>query len=395
VTTGRETVLVTGSSGFLGYPVAKRLGNSFNVVGFDRRAPPHPPPVAECLYVDVTSEASLRRGLDAVRELHGERLASVIHFAAYYDFSGATSPQYEQVTVKGTQRLLRMLRERFALEQFVFSSTMLVHAPTAVGHPITEDSPLDANWAYPQSKVRTEEAILAERGDVPAVIVRIAGVYDDLGHSVPLPRQIQRIYERTLEAHLYPGDLDHGQAMVHLDDIVDLCALLVARRHDLPRDLTLLAGEPVTLGYGELQSRLGQLIHGEVWRTRQIPPAVAKAGSWLQEHLPLNGKPFIKPWMVDVADDHYELDVSRARNLVGWVPKCSLAATLPRIVDALLADPWAWYRQNELEMPLWLQQTEPIPATKPAPALDPVQLERLRDVLRPHGHARTEAHHHR
>ncbi|MGH2406391.1 MAG: NAD-dependent epimerase/dehydratase family protein [bacterium] len=391
----QATILITGSSGFLGYPVAKRLSADFPVVGFDRQAPPHPPPTAECLYVDVTSEPSLARGLDAVRDIHGARLASIIHFAAHYDFSGAPSPLYEEVTVRGTERLLRMARERFAVEQFIFSSTMLVHAPTVPGRPITEDAALDPRWAYPQSKVRTEEIIRREQDDLPTAIVRIAGVYDDLGHSVPLPRQIQRIYERTPEAYVYPGDLTHGQAMIHLDDVVDLYALLVARRHQLPSEVTMLAGEPETLGYGELQSLMGWLIHGETWRTRKIPKWLARVGAWLQEHLPLDGKPFIKPWMVGLADDHYELDNTRAHALLGWEPKRSLRATLPNIITGLLADPWAWYRENELQMPLWLRETEPLPAAAPARNVDGAQLERLRDILRPHGHARAEVRHRR
>ena len=58
---------------------------------------------------------------------HGTRIASVIHLAAYYDLSGEPSPLYEQIIVGGTERLLEQLRQ-FQVEQFVFSSTMLVHA---------------------------------------------------------------------------------------------------------------------------------------------------------------------------------------------------------------------------------------------------------------------------
>lgn len=391
MTATKGTILVTGSSGFLGYPVAQRLGAEFGVVGFDRRAHPHPPPTAECLYVDVTSEPSLARALDAVRDLHGNRLASVIRFAAYYDFSGVPSKLYEKVTVRGTQRLLRMLRERFTVEQFVFASTMLVHAPTVPGRPITEDSAIEPKWAYPLSKVMTEEIIHSERGDIPAVILRIAGVYDDLGHSVPLPRQIQRLYERTAEAYVYPGDLTHGQAMLHLDDVIDLHEILVARRRQLGPEVTLLAGEPNTMGYGELQNVIGKLIYGQPWRTYTIHNKLAKVGAWLQEHLPLDGKPFVRPWMIDVADDHYELDITRARTLLGWEPKRSLRATLPRIINKLLADPWAWYRENELAMPIWLRETEPAPAAAPLQEIYGEDLPRLREILQPHGHARSES----
>ncbi len=371
----RETVLVTGSSGFLGYHVARRLTASFDVVGFDRRAPSHPPPTAECLYVDLTSEQSLARGLDAVRDLHGDRLAAVCHFAAYYDFSGAPSPLYEQITEAGTQRLLHMLRDRFAVEQFVFSSTMLVHAPTVPGRPINEDWPLQPKWPYPVSKLRTEEIVHRERGDIPGVILRIAGVYNDLGHSAVLPRQIQRIYERLTEAYVFPGDLTHGQAMVHLDDVADLYDLLARRRSELPDELILLAGEPETIGYGELQYLIGRQLHGEDWVTRSIPKWLAKLGATLDQS-------FIKPWMVDLADDHFELDITRATTVLGWTPGRSLRASLEKITGALLADPWAWYRENELPMPIWLQETEP-----PAAAEAEATAKERRPSAEPHEHA--------
>ncbi len=357
---GPEIILITGSNGYLGYAVAKRLGERFAVVGFDRRAPSHPPPTAECLYVDLTSESSLRRGLEAVRDLHGTVLASVIHLAAYYDFSGAPSRLYEKVTVRGTARLLRVLRELgFQVQQFVFASTMLVHAPTSPGRPIREDWPLQPKWPYPQSKVRTEEVIRGERGQVPAVILRIAGVYDDLGHSAPLPRQIQRIFERDPTAYLFPGNPAHGQAMVHRDDVVDLYVRLVEQRMTLPPELVLEVGEPETVSYWELQARLGRLIHGVEWRTLAIPKPAAKAGAWLQATLPLGKTPFVQPWMIDLADDHFELDISRARSVVGWEPGRRLRETLPAIVAALKADPWAWYRENELEPPAWLGAVAP------------------------------------
>ncbi len=373
-----ETILITGSNGYLGYAVAKRLAEDFNVVGFDRQAPSHPPPSAECLYVDLTSDQSLRRALETARELHGNTLASVLHFAAYYDFSGAPSPLYEKITVGGTGRLLRLLREmEFRVEQFVFSSTMLVHAPTTPGHPITEDSPLQPTWAYPQSKVRTEQLVSRERGDISTVIMRLAGIYDDLGHSAPLPRQIQRIFERDPTAYVFSGNPRHGQAMVHLDDVVDVCVRLVERREEFPPELVLEVGEPETLGYAELQSILGRLVHGQQhWPTIVVPKPLAKAGAWVMEALRLWRIPFVKPWMIDRADDHYELDISRARTVAGWEPQHRLRQTLPKVVAALKADPWGWYRENELPMPAWLEAVAP---QAPAEALSWERLQEVRD----------------
>ena len=349
-------VIVTGSSGLIGYAVAKALDAHVAVVGFDRAGPPHPPPVAECVCVDLTSDESVQRGLDGVRERHGEHIASVIHLAAYYDFSGETSPLYEDLTVRGTERLLRGL-QRFDVEQFVFSSTMLVHAPCEPGQRIDEAWPLLPKWDYPRSKVETEQLIQAQRGAIPAVFLRIAGVYDDQCHSIPLAHQIQRIYKRQLISHVFPGATAHGQAFLHLDDLVDAFRLVVQRRAQLPPELALLLGEPETLSYDELQHTFGRLIHGEEWETREIPKPLAKTGAWLQAALPLGEEPFIKPWMIDLADDHYALDITRARKLLDWEPKRSLRHTLPKMVAALEADPLGWYRTNKLEPPASLEQS--------------------------------------
>lgn len=346
----QDTILVTGSNGLIGYAVANRLAGDYPVVGLQHREKPSAPPRVDRVMADLTSDESVRRALETVRERHGSHIASVIHLAAYYDFSGEHSHLYEDLTVKGTERLLRGLQS-FQVEQFIFSSTMLVYAPSTPQHPIDETWPVEPKWDYPKSKVRTEEVIRAERGDIPAVILRISGVYDDMCHSIPLAHQIQRIYERQLVSHLYPGDLTHGQSFVHLDDLVDLYARLVRRRKELSQDTLLLVGEPVSLSYDELQRAFGQLIHGENWDTRQIPKEVAKAGAWVEEELPLGEEPFIKPWMIDLADDDYTLDISRARTMLGWEPKHRLRDTLPKMIEALKADPEGFYTANKLEMP--------------------------------------------
>ncbi len=370
-----DTILITGSSGRIGYPLAKRLAESFNVVGFDRRAPSHPPPSAECLYVDLTSDESLRRGLEAIREMHGNRIVSVIHLAAYYDFSGAPSPLYDEVTVRGTERLLRMLQD-FEVEQFIFSSTDLVYAPSAPGKRINEDSPLQPKWPYPESKVKTEKVIHTERGKIPTVILRIAGVYNDLCNSIPLAQQIQRFYEHDITAYLFPGEVTAGrQVFVHNEDVVDSIVLAVARRKKLPAEVTLLIGEAESPSYDELQRLFGRLIHNSEWKTHSIPKLFAKGGAWAQEKLPLGRPPFIKPWMIDLATENFELDITRAHKVLGWEPKRSVRDTLPKMIPSLKADPLAWYRENEIKPPLWLRElASPVDQAK---EIEPHELMRL------------------
>ena len=141
-TPDKPVVLVTGSSGYLGGAVVRRLHQSYRVVGLDRHSPPHPPYQAECVCFDITDQESVDKALARVRLAYGDRIAACIHLAAYFDLTGEDNPAYDAVTVEGTKRLLKGLQE-FQLEQFVFASTMLAHAPTSPGQPIDEDVPFD------------------------------------------------------------------------------------------------------------------------------------------------------------------------------------------------------------------------------------------------------------
>jgi len=342
----REVVLITGCSGRIGFKAAERFSEKYQIVGFDIMLTGHLPDV-EFVLMDMASEESVKEAMDYVMKTYGGKIASFVHLAAYYSFNSRWSSQYDRITVKGTQHLLKKLQE-FEVEQFIFSSSMLAHQPCAVGEKITEDSPLSTAWGYPLSKVQTEDIIRKEKGNIPSVILRIAGVYDDDCHSIPLSNQLQRIYENQLEGHLFAGDTSHGASFVHMDDLIESIWLCVEKRKTLPSELTLLIGEPETMSYEAIQREMQRLIHKKEWKTWSIPKRVAKVGAWFQEHLPFVKKSFIKPWMIDFADDHYCLDISRARKFLGWEPKHRLQDTIPLWAREVQKDHTTWYDENRL-----------------------------------------------
>ena len=61
------------------------------------------------------------------------------------------------------------------------------------------------------------------------------------------------------------------------------------------------------------------------------------------------GKPFIRPFMAMEASSHYALDITLARDLLGWAPRHRLLSTLPEIVARLKRDPKGWYKANKIE----------------------------------------------
>ncbi|MGH9954792.1 MAG: hypothetical protein ACRD39_03930 [Nitrososphaeraceae archaeon] len=179
---------------------------------------------------------------------------------------------------------------------------------------------------------------------------------------------------------------------MHNDDLIDAISLAVTRRKELPLEVTLLIGENESPSYDELQRAFGRLIHGVEWKTQPIPPAVAKVGLQVQNLLSLGGPSLVKPWMIDAAGDNIELDISRARTLLGWKPQRSLRDTLPKMVSALKADPFTWYRENELKLPLWLQELLPSPAASKATMMEPHELIQLGEQVQREIEASTPIH---
>jgi nucleoside-diphosphate-sugar epimerase len=348
----RPVVIVTGGSGLLGSAVIDRLVDDHRVVSLDLEGDPTSPAEIEFICTDLTDPASIGRAFERIRDRYGGRLASVIHLAAYYDFAGRDSPLYDEVTVGGTRRMLDALAD-FEVEQFVFSSTMLVHTPTDPGDEIDEGDRIEASWPYPASKVETESVLRDHpaSSEMSTVVVRIAGVYDEEGHSPPITNQIKRIDGRWPTSHFYPADLDRGQAFVHRDDAVDAIVRIVERRTELPSWFPVLIGEPKTIGYGDMQDLIGRELHGHDWRTFRIPPLLAKVGAWVREKNPFGEDPFIRSWMVDRASDHYDLDVSTARERLGWTPRHTVAETIPEMIDHLRHDRDGWYAENGLRPP--------------------------------------------
>lgn len=251
--------MITGSSGLIGSAFLAHVGERYTELCLDSKGPPRvSPKTAHMIPCDLTSDENLHRALDDVRRLGHRRIASILHLAAYY------SPLYEHVNVRGTERLLHGLRD-FEVDQFIFASTMLVHAPCEPGARINEEWPLKPKWEYPKSKVAAEQLILRERGDVPVVLMRIGAVYDDRCHSIPLAQQIRRIYEKRFIGRMLPGDVTHGVAFLHMEDMVAALVLAVEQRKELPQVTTLLIGESETLSYDELQRTISRELHGQEW----------------------------------------------------------------------------------------------------------------------------------
>ncbi|GAB4237251.1 MAG: hypothetical protein Tsb0021_17070 [Chlamydiales bacterium] len=344
----KKHILVTGCSGRIGTSILEKFCEEYKVIGLDIVRPEEVEQAEDYFYMDITNDLSVENVLKHIKEKYGDHIASVIHLAAYYSFSSQNWDLYKKITIEGSQRFIRNLKS-FEVEQFIFSSTQLVYQPCSLGEKIQENSPIKPEWEYPKSKVITEMELLKGHGDIPLNIMRISGIYDDYCHSIPLSHQIKRIYENQFQKHFFPGNIHHGAPYLHMDDFINALYKTVKKRNDLPSESFLLLGEPKTYSYDEIQKTLGKLILDKEFSTYEVPKFIAKVGSWVQNHLPFYPKPFIKPWMIDISDEHYELDISHSKNLIDWEPKNNLMDSLPKMVEALKNDPQKWYEEHNLK----------------------------------------------
>jgi nucleoside-diphosphate-sugar epimerase len=382
----RPVVLITGAAGNLGRTLAKALAANYRIVGLDRSSADADYPI---FAADFANPAAVELALIHVREHVGTGIASVVHLVAYFDQTGEDNPLYQTVNVDGTRNLLRAL-QTFEVEQFVYASTMLVHAPNRPGEHMDEDQPFDPAYIYPRSKLAAEEAIKADHGQIPYVILRLAGVYDEKIVIPTLAQQMARIHGRDLQGYLYAGSPLTGQSLLHKEDMIDAFRRTIDRRAQLPSGTAILIGEPDPMSYDALQDEIGYLIHGaEDWPTLRVPRTLAAAGAWglaklepvIPDAIDMGEEPAVRPYMAMMGNHHYALDIRRARKLLGWEPAHRFKDDLPAIVAEVKRDPVGWYTRHKITPPEWA-------LTADAAGINPETLRRRYETLRREQHGR-------
>ncbi len=335
VVLAKEVIIITGCSGRTGTRVAHKFADPrFSVIGLDIVPPRISTTNFEFISCDIRSQTQLKATFDRIRDKHGSHIASIIHLAS----------------CEGTNLLIENALT-FQLEQFLFVSSLLVYASCEPGQRITEHWPIDPSSDYARSKLRAEEVLRSKHGQIPLVILRKAPTYDDGCHNLQLAQQIQRIYERLSIALFYPGNLTHGTAYLHLDDLADAIWLAVQRRFSLPKETTMIVAEPVTVSYGELQKVIGLLCYGEECHTWSLPKWLAKSIVHGFKKMPFLPELGVEDYMIDEADGNYAADISYIQDTLGWALKHSFRQTLPKMIASLKENPLAWYRENGLTYP--------------------------------------------
>lgn len=327
--------MVTGATGFLGRHVCERLNRmGWQVTGIGRNAAAGAALKAlgvRFLAVDLRDETAVADacvGQDAV--FHCGALSSP--WGAYRDF--------EAVNVDGTRHVIAGCCKHGVARLIHVSTPSIYFHRHHDRLGVREQDPLPPKPvnAYAATKLRAEQVVLAAHADgLPAVILRPRAIFGPLDTAL-LPR-LMRVNE-TRGIPLIGG----GNARIDLtyvDNVVDAMLLgWEAPQEALGQAYNITNGEPALLR--EVLEDLFTLM-GTPLRTFSLPYPVAYGAGALLEGvhrlLPFLGEPMLTRYTVGVLAKSQTLDITRAREQLGYVPRVSLQEGLRTFAE--------WWRLME------------------------------------------------
>lgn len=311
-------IAVTGASGFVGGRVARALMRAgHDVLPFGRR----PASALSCsipAYVawDFAAGPLAARDADAV-----------VHCGAHVGDWGPRST-FRAVNVRGTAAVLRSFPD---VERFVHISTASVYASNRSRVRLREDAPFEADalFSYALSKVDAERVVMA--GARRAIILRPHIVYGP-GDPTLMPRVLAA---RRLGYLPVAGDGSNHVSVTHVDNLV--IAVECALSAPVEGPFNIADAEAVTMD-ALLRTMLRR--HGVSDRLAYVPRTLAWALAGALERgwraARTSHAPPLTRFMVTNLADEFTLDLSLARERLGYVPRCSYRdefAPAPRVLQ--------------------------------------------------------------
>ncbi|WP_404413634.1 SDR family oxidoreductase [Vreelandella aquamarina] len=303
-------LLVTGVTGFVGSQLFARLKaqERCHVVGAGRR-------------VNAQEDQVVIDGLRADTQWR-EVLANqtvVIHTAArahiMKDEESDPLSEYRKVNVDGTLNLAKQAAE-VGVRRFVFISSIKVNGEqTPKGKPFTADNVPAPEDPYGVSKLEAEAGLheIGSETGMEVVIIRPPIVYGP-GVKGNFASMI-KLVEKGLPMPF--GAIHNKRSLVALDNLVDL--IITCIDHPAAANQVFLAGDGQDVSTTELLYGVGRAL-GKPTRLIPLPAGMLMFGAGL-----LGKKAFAQRLLGSL-----QVDISKARNLLGWQPPLSVEEGLRR-----------------------------------------------------------------
>ena len=305
--------LITGATGFVGSSVTARLA----AYGVETLACVHDDLVSMPEGVRVVPVAELNAKTDWRQVLAGVK--SVVHLAArvhvMHDTAADPVTAFRAVNVDGTLNLARQAAAA-GVKRFVFISSVKVNGEsTPLGRAFNEIDLPSPQDAYGQSKHEAEQGLhqISADTDMEVVIIRPPLVYGPgvKANFAALMRAVQQGWPLPL------GAVHNQRSLVALDNLVDFIVTCIT--HPQAANQTFLVSDGQDLSTTELVRGMAQAAAVPV-RLVPVPVWVLQMGALLLG----------KGDVVQRLCGNLQVDISKARSLLGWVPPASVEEGLRR-----------------------------------------------------------------
>lgn len=309
MTINKARVLLTGSSGFVGRSTMGRLLAEGAIV---RGATRHPADLRTDIQSPSLGENAewgpLLKQTDIV--IHAAARAHVLNESA-----GDPIKLFREVNTAGTLRLARQAAE-VGVKRVLFLSSIGVNGTQSI-KPFTEsDVPLPVE-PYAVSKLEAEQGLmeLSRETGMEVVIIRPPLVY---GPSAPgnfgkLANAVRRGIPLPLGAVT-----QNRRTLVGLDNLVDL--IVTCAYHPAAANQAFLAGDDEDLSTADLLRRMAKAF-GVSPRLLPVPVPVLKAMA----------RAAGKSGMVERLCGSLQVDITKAREVLGWKPPLTVDEGLARV----------------------------------------------------------------
>ena len=309
-------VLVTGATGFIGHALVQQLQNKSGIslrAALRRNVVNLPSGVDSVQVSDLSSinnwEAALS-GVDVV--IHA---AARVHVIRDNSFDPLT--EFRRVNVEGTLNLARQAATE-RVHRFIFISSIGVNGAQS-SKPFSETDIPNPTEPYAISKLEAENSLLemTRRSSMELVIIRPPLVY-----GPGAPGNFARLYRAVERGIPLPlGAINNRRSFIGLDNLVDLIVTCVD--HPAAANQIFLAGENADLSTTEFLQKLGIAL-GKPARLFPVPAQL----------LILIATLIGKKAEVERLSGSLQVDISKARALLGWEPPISVDEGFRRAADA-------------------------------------------------------------
>jgi nucleoside-diphosphate-sugar epimerase len=312
-------ILLTGSNGFIGtFFCSYAIKHALNVRAASRKIKINfsHSSVNFIFLKDLNSSTEWSDALDMVDV--------VIHLAAHVhvlnDAEVDPLNAFREVNVDATLNLARQAFKA-GCKRFIFISSIGVNgAMTFIGKTFSENDPPSPHNAYAISKWEAEQALLnlAFETGLEVTIIRPPLVY---GNNAPgnfgkLSRAVQKGWPLPL------GAVHNQRSLIALDNLVDF--IITCMNHPNAANQTFLVSDGQDLSTTELLKGMA--------KAAGVPSRLLPIPVWaLQTAASVLGKGDV----IQRLCGNLQVDISKARNLLGWTPPISVEEGLRRAMKSI------------------------------------------------------------